>query len=142
MEKIKNISPGNHVYYEIRTEKGFSDIHLCTIDHQDIKNFEEDPVKFNERHKPIPISEKWHNRFGVEKNGFDSFEYELPRKVNIRVKVVFTDDYVYLRQSNDGISLNDSLITIWNKDVAGRYIYVHEWQNLYNSLTGEKLKKK
>jgi hypothetical protein len=62
-----------------------------------------------------------------------SFEYVLQRKNNIDVKVVFQGDYVFLRQ---GLS---DVITIWNKDLTKRDMYVHEWQNLYFSLTGEEL---
>ncbi len=89
--------------------------------------------KRTQEYQPIPLTEEWHNKFGIQKNGFMSFEYVLQRKNNIDVKVVFQGDYVFLRQ---GLS---DVITIWNKDLTKRDMYVHEWQNLYFSLTGEEL---
>jgi hypothetical protein len=89
--------------------------------------------KRTQDYQPIPLTEEWHNKFGVQKNGFMSFEYVLQRKNNIDVKVVFQGDYVFLRQ---GLS---DVITIWNKDLTKRDMYVHEWQNLYFALTGEEL---
>lgn len=84
---------------------------------------------------PIPLTEEWHNAFGVERNGFDSFEYILPRTHNIAIKVIFNGDYVMLRQDDD-------IISIWNKDLTKRDMYVHEWQNLYFTITGIMLKRK
>lgn len=41
------------------------------------------------RFKPITLTEEWHNKFGVKKDGFKSFVYILPRKLNINIKIVF-----------------------------------------------------
>jgi hypothetical protein len=87
--------------------------------------------------EPIPLTEEWHNKFGTSKNGFKSFEYVLPRKNNIDLKVIFTGDYVMLRQGQG--TLEDDVVSIWNKDLTKRDMYVHEWQNLYFALTGEEL---
>jgi hypothetical protein len=90
--------------------------------------------------KPIELTEEWHNKFGVSKNGFNQFEYALPEKNNFHIKVIFNDDYVMLRQG--GINqkpLDDDLISVWNRDLVKRDMYVHEWQNLYFSLTGKEL---
>lgn len=84
----------------------------------------------------IKLTEYFHNKFGVKMNGHMSFVYELPRNNTIKVKVVFSDDYVYLRQGNDDKPYNDSLVTIWNKDLTKRDMYVHEWQNWYYLLSG------
>jgi len=90
--------------------------------------------------EPIPLTEEWHNKFGVIKNGFDSFEYELPRKNNFNLKVIFNGDYVMIRQSSIGTSpIDDDIISVWNKDLTHRDMYVHEWQNLYFALTSEEL---
>jgi len=89
--------------------------------------------------KPIPLTEDWHNKFGVEKDGFHSFEYDLPRNLTIKCKVVFDGDYVFLRQDTNGKRHDDSLVTIWNKDLTKRDMYVHEWQNTYRRLAGEEL---
>ncbi len=90
-----------------------------------------------ERFAGIPLTEEWHNKFGCVQNGFDSFEYILPRKNNIRVKVIFTREYVMLRQGAG--NSEDDIVSIWNKDVTRRDICVHEWQNIYFALTGEEL---
>ena len=87
--------------------------------------------------KPIPLTEEWHNKFEVFKSGFESFAYVLPRKNNISLKVIFTGDYVMLRQGQG--TQEDDVVSIWNKDLTKRDMYVHEWQNLYFSLTGKEL---
>lgn len=91
--------------------------------------------------KPILLTEEWHNKFEVVKNGFNQFEYNCPTKNNFNVAIIFVGDYVYIRQREDKNkpSLSDDLISIWNKDLTKRDMYVHEWQNLYFALTGEEL---
>jgi hypothetical protein len=89
---------------------------------------------------PIPLTEEWHNKFGVEKNGFYQFEYELPEKNNFKIRVIFNHEYVTLRQGGINQKLHeDDLIVIWNKDLTKRDMYLHEWQNLYFALTGQEL---
>ena len=90
--------------------------------------------------KPIPLTEEWHNKFGVKINGFKIFEYTLPRKNNLDIKVIFNGDYVMLRQGKG--DRNDDILSIWNKDLTNRDMFVHEWQNLYFALTNEELKLK
>lgn len=88
--------------------------------------------------QPIPLTEDWHNKFGVIKDGFNQFEY----KYAVGKSIIFTGDYVYLLNTNSingERSLSDHICTLWNKDIERRDIYVHEWQNLYFALTGEEL---
>lgn len=88
--------------------------------------------------KTIPLTEEWHNKFGCEKNGFISFEY----KINDRKKIIFSGDYIYLRDIQDMSnkeSVGDDICVLWNNDIKRRVIYVHEWQNLYYALTGLEL---
>lgn len=86
--------------------------------------------------KPIPINEEFHNKFGVHKNGFHSFEYEID---NHRV-IVFNGDYIFLRQNDINTKRHeDDIVTLWNKDFKRRDIFVHEFQNLYFALTGKEL---
>ena len=87
--------------------------------------------------KPIPLTEEWHNKFGVVKNGFNNFEYALPRKNNMGIKIIFNGEYVMLRQGFGGVK--DDIVVIWNKDVSKRDMYVHEWQNLYYTLASKEL---
>lgn len=84
--------------------------------------------------EPILMTEEWHNKFGVLKNGFNNFEYKLPMNNTI----VFNGDYVFLRQGNDK-PMECDIVTIWNKDLTKRDMYVHEFQNLYLILAGEEL---
>jgi len=124
--KAEDLSVGNFVYTNKTEDKA-------------IKIWDSIFVDMNEgliEIKPIPLTEEWHNKFGVEINGFMSFVYELPRNNTIKVKVVFNGDYVYLRQENDDKAHNDSLVTIWNTDLTKRDMYVHEWQNWYKLLSG------
>ena len=87
--------------------------------------------------EPIPLTEEWHNKFGVKKDGFGAFEYKIPRKNNSNIKVIFIREYVMLREGKG--TIDDDLIAIWNKDIKKRDMFVHEWQNLYFSLCGEEL---
>jgi hypothetical protein len=150
---IKELSVGHFVSYEKTTHivTGIMDNYVYSwwfnkgepvIDYiiEDIGGAKvEHPYKDDiNRYEPIPLTEEWHNRFGVIKNGFHSFEYPLPRKNNIDVKVIFTGDYVFLRQGKG--NHEDDVVSIWNKDLTKRDMYVHEWQKLYFSLTGEELK--
>ena len=92
-----------------------------------------------DKYEPILLSEEWHNKFGVIKNGFNNFEYKLKSIFNFNITVIFSDDYVMLRQGKEKKSYNDDMVVIWNKDLTKRDMYVHEWQNLYYSLTGKEL---
>ena len=87
--------------------------------------------------KPIELTEEWHNKFGVKVNGHMSFVYELPRKQTIYLAIVFTGDYVYLRQGKEPKEFE--MVSVWNKDLMKRDMFVHELQNLYFALTGEEL---
>lgn len=91
--------------------------------------------------EPIPLTEEWHNKFGVQKNGFGNFEYDIcPFGRKTRV-LVFSGDYLYIRDMSGKDRTEDDLITIWNKDIKKNF-YVHEWQNLYFALSGKELKRK
>lgn len=87
--------------------------------------------------EPIPLTEEWHNNFGVKKDVFGFFEYKIEKKGNFDIIIVFSGDYVTLKQNSGKFS--DDLIRIRNKEVTKRDMFVHEWQNLYFSLCGEEL---
>lgn len=85
--------------------------------------------------EPLLMTEEWHNKFGVYKDGFGNFEYATKRLQ----RLTFSGGYVYIRDydSIDGNpSIKDSIVCIWNDDFAGRGMYVHEFQNMYKLLTG------
>ena len=88
---------------------------------------------------PIPLTEEIHNQFGVYKNGFNNFEYELPMKNNFSIKIIFSSDYVFLRQSNSHNIHEDDVVSVWNKDLTKRDMYINEFQNLYFALTNTEL---
>lgn len=111
----------------------------CKIEVGHIKWLEDNPN--DEDYRPIPLTEKQHNKFGVFKNGFNSFEYVLNTKSSLCIKIVFSKDYVHLRQSNTHNVHEDDVICIWNKDLTKRDMFVHEFQNLIFALTGEELTK-
>lgn len=95
----------------------------------------------NEYLLPIPLTAKWHNKFGVKKNGFGSFEYDTS-PFNDKARVfIFTGDYLMLRDMSGDNRMEDDLITLWNKDLMKEF-YVHEWQNLYRDLTRKELQLK
>lgn len=92
-------------------------------------------------HEPIAITltEEWHNNFGVQKNGFKNFEYDICPFGNKSKVFIFSGDYLYIRDMSGKDRSEDDLITIWNKDIKKEF-YVHEWQNLYFAFTGKELK--
>lgn len=85
---------------------------------------------------PINLNEEWHNKFGVKKNGYGSFEYKVLLELTPSLYIVFNCDYVTLRQHDDSQE-----ITIWNRNIYKRDMYVHEFQNLYFSLSRTELTK-
>jgi hypothetical protein len=88
----------------------------------------------------IELTPEWHAKFGIKFDGHLQFEYMIDEKIECYYKkVVFSDDYVYLRQSTDKYAHNDQLVTLWNNDTKKRPMWVHEWQNMYSLLTGNEL---
>ena len=88
---------------------------------------------------PITLTEEWHNNFGVQKNGFKNFEYDICPFGNKSKVFIFSGDYLYIRDMSGKDRSEDDLITIWNKDIKKEF-YVHEWQNLYFAFTGKELR--
>ncbi|NQY41966.1 MAG: hypothetical protein HRT87_01265 [Legionellales bacterium] len=128
MIEAKALRDGNYIFL---TKDGFKSKKVYQLDAYDIYKASESEC---EDIKPIPLTEEWHNKFGVEINGHMSFEYLLPRNNNIKVKIVFTGDYVYLIQGDK--PMDQDVIAIWNKDLTKRDMFVHEFQNLYSILSG------
>jgi len=89
--------------------------------------------------KYVLLTEEWHNKFGIKMNGHMSFEYLIRESKFGYTKIIFSGDYVYIRQSVNNFVSDDSLVTIWNNDIKKRGMYVHEFQNLYMVLKGEEL---
>ena len=91
--------------------------------------------------EPIELTEEWHNLFGVKKDGFHEFTYDISRFEKGKLCLVFSGDYLYLRESEKPNTIPSDIICIWNKDLM-KHFYVHEFQNLYKSITGNELKSK
>lgn len=89
--------------------------------------------------KPIPLTEEWHEKFGVKYNNpLSEYVYKIERKNNFDLSIIFGGDYVWIKQSDDK-PINSNIVTVWNKDLTKRGMYVHEWQNLYYTLAGKEL---
>jgi hypothetical protein len=82
----------------------------------------------------ILLTDEWHNKLGGKKDGFGQYIYIINS-----TKIIFTSDYVFIRQSKNDCPMNDDLCTIWNKDLRRREMYVHEWKELYYILKGSHL---
>lgn len=89
------------------------------------------------RYRGIPLTDEWHNKFGVIKNGFGDFVYEISK----RQLIVFSGDYIFLRDldGSEKPSYKDNICTLWNKDLKKRDINIHEFQNLHYALSGKEL---
>jgi hypothetical protein len=131
---------------ELRIGNFVSDFHASESYYSEVIELKKNRCYYGNFHsvysdlKPIPLTEEWHNKLGIQKNGFLSFEYILPKKNNMDIRVIFQGDYVCLRQSkNSHFPMADDVVVIWNKDLTKRDMFVHEWQNLYFALTGEEL---
>lgn len=134
--KATELRIGNLVEYKITDDldERIEWWEVSEIDADDLKTIDDD-----EDYRPIPLTEEWHNKFGVYKNGFNSFEYEINDFSSFGIKIIVTEDYVFLRQGNKKNMHEDDVVSIWNKDLTKRNMYVHEFQNLYFALTGEEL---
>lgn len=87
----------------------------------------------------IPLTKEWHEKFGVNyNNALSEYVYIIERNNNFNLKIIFSGDYVFIRQG-DGNPVDDDIITIWNKDLTKRDMYVHEWQNLFYLISGKEL---
>lgn len=93
-------------------------------------------VTLNYNLQPIQLTEEWHNKFGVTKNKKLSFIYKIKPETTLSTSIVFSGDYVYLTQ---GEQFDLNIVTIWNKDLAKRDMFVHEFQNLIYALTNTEL---
>jgi len=88
--------------------------------------------------QPIPLTPEWHIRFGAKRNGFNDFVYQVS---DIKT-ISFSGDYVFMRDFDIDINapgMTDNICTLWNNDIRKRSMYVHEWQNMWNIMTGTEL---
>jgi len=88
---------------------------------------------------PIPLTTEILEKAGFLKNGFNNYTLKLPNTLQkTESYLVFSGDYLYLRHYNGENRMDDSVVTIWNKDLMKEF-YLHSLQNVYFSLTSEEL---
>ena len=91
-----------------------------TIDEKDIIHF----VWFSDKYEPIPLTDEWLLKFGLEKLDIDLY------KIDNEYFILFFSETYYIADED------------WQnkKRIIGKgLIYVHQLQNLYFALTGEEL---
>jgi len=95
---------------------------------------------FKDNYCGVPLTGEWHEKFGAEKNGFLEYIYDISRFKNSDLFLVFSGDYLYIREYGEinRIKVPTDLICLWNKDLKKEF-YVHEFQNLYQLITGKEL---
>lgn len=136
MIQANEIKPNNIIDtpYGIATVYGVSKdcVQITLKDNESVFDFDLEDAK------PIELTEEWHNKFGVFKNGFGNFEYRFENKFNLFLTFVFTGDYVMIRQGKEK-RIDDDIVSIFNKDLTKRNMYVHEFQNIVHALTQTEL---
>jgi hypothetical protein len=93
---------------------------------------------FKDNYCGIPITNDWHILLGGVKNGFNSYEYDISRFESGELKLSFSGDYLIITEFDKDKKIPNDLIVLWNKDIKKEF-YVHEFQNLYKSITGKDL---
>jgi len=93
---------------------------------------------FKDNYCGVPLTEEWHDIFGVKKDSFMSYVYDISvfNKPDERC-LVFSGDYLWLREKNINGPLPYDFMVIWNKDIKKEF-YVHEFQNLYKVMNNNK----
>lgn len=88
---------------------------------------------------PIPLSPEILEKAGFVKDAFHNYTRKLkPNLITTEAYLVFAGDYLYLRHYNGENRMDDSVVTLWNKDLMEQF-YLHKLQNLVYDLEGEEL---
>jgi hypothetical protein len=105
----------------------FSGAEYHTIDATDIAVSVDEPKRFS----PIPLTPEILEKCGFVKDGFGCYVKQIPNNLQkTEGYFVFSGDYLYLRHYNDGNRANDSIVTLWNKDVMKEF-HLHKLQNIF-----------
>lgn len=89
--------------------------------------------------QPIPLTPDVLIRCGFEKDGFGAYNISITNTLQASTAILsFASDYLYLRHKNNGNPYDDSICTLWNKDLMKEF-YLHQLMNLYYFLTGKEL---
>lgn len=118
--KASDLRVGNYL-----TRKSNPDS-LCIVNWGIIKDFEMGELT---DYIPIPISEKWFERFGFEKDSSSNFAItQTPEGISYC-------DSLYIHTYGTALPENERDYHIHNTSIK----YVHQLQNIYHALIGEDL---
>lgn len=85
---------------------------------------------------PVPIEPVFHESCWLKRNAFEQYIYETHLPQGNVQKIIFTDYRVFLQQPNKP---KPEIVTIWDVELRGRSMFVHEFQFMYLLITGKKL---
>ena len=114
MIRKEDLMIGDKLYYQ--TEEGLM---VTTLDWQDLKWVSEDEKGFNLAHKPIPLEEDILLKCGNEKE-------------------LMSDGFY--RYNLNGVGIDMPYFEFCHNDNSIEIKYVHQYQQLYKSLTQQDLK--
>jgi hypothetical protein len=86
--------------------------------------------------KGVAIDKTFHESCWIDRNAFGQYIYETLLPQGNVEKIIFTDYRVFLQQPNKP---KPEIVTIWDNELKGRSMHVHEFQSLYKLLTGKNL---
>ena len=138
--KSQELRIGNKLNY-LTSEGDWTE---TTIDWQDLKWISEDEKGFNSVHAPIQLNDKWLEKFGMhmpinegiysaDEAKYDGWSFGFRKVQQTLIDANYSWDCFDFYQDSNGFWF-PFLNTYTNIN------YVHEFQNLYFTLTGNKLK--
>lgn len=87
---------------------------------------------------PIPLTTEILSKTEFTRDGFGAYNISIAWYPDQFKILSFSGDYLFLREGNTKNHWEDSVITLWNKDIQKEF-YLHEIQNLYADLTRNQL---
>ena len=100
-----------------------------------LNNADETDVEINNYYQPIPLTEEWKKKLGLDENNCIGIYLDSGSADTLQVTNVNNEILLYA-QPDDGSPYGRFSCCL------GRVEYVHQLQNLYFVLTGEELKTK
>lgn len=94
---------------------------------------------YQELSEPIPLTPEILEKAGFVKDALHNYTRKLkPNLITTEAYLVFAGDYLYLRHYNGENRMDDSVVTLWSKDLMKQF-YLHKLQNLVYDLENEEL---
>lgn len=126
-------------YDQIHAMNDFFEVKTIYSDGEVALELDDEIVDLDEDHiEPIPLTEEWHLKFGAEVNKTileTYFNYQISKDLKVTLNICNDKGkgewYVMIIQEDQA----DTDAVCLKK----RMFYVHEWQNLFHSLTGKEL---